>query len=97
MILIDTNASVKALRNSEENLRLAITRFNYTGGQQTALQALLKLVSAVSTARNVKELEQHLNRITDFAANIRNGTDGTLKNIVAESNAARWAQRKMKH
>ncbi|HLP18816.1 MAG TPA: hypothetical protein VK174_00870 [Chitinophagales bacterium] len=97
MILIDTNASVKALRNSEENLRLAITRFNYTVEQQKILQALLKLLSAVPTARNAKELEQHLNRITDFAASIKKGTDGTLKNVMAESNAVRWAQRKMKH
>lgn len=96
MILIDTNATVKVLRNSEENLRLAITRFNYTVEQQKVLQALLKLLSAVPTARNAKELGQHLNSITDFAANIKNGTDGTLRNVVAESNAARWAERKKK-
>jgi hypothetical protein len=96
MILIDTGASVKALRNSEENLRLSIGRFNYTAAQQQALLALLKLVSTVHTARNSKEMNAYLNAVVDFVVTIRKSTDGTLRSLVVESNVAWWAQKRVR-
>lgn len=96
MILIDTGAPVRALRNSEENLRLAIARFNYTPEQQQTILKLLKHISIVATARNAKELHQYLNGIIAFAVEIKRNNDGILKNLVSESNAKLWAGRKLK-
>ncbi len=96
MILIDSGASIRSLRNSEENLRLSISRFNFTEPQQQTLLHLLKLVSTVTTARNGKETGIYLNNILAFTQTIRKSADGTLRNIVAESNLALWATRKLK-
>ncbi len=94
MILIEKNATARLLRNSEENLRQAITRFNFTETQQQQLIKLLKLIGAVATVRNTKEESKCLADIIDFAAGVKHGTDGILKNLVSESGAASWARKR---
>lgn len=95
LILIDNKASVRALRNSEENIRLAITRFNYSDAHQAALQNLLKHIGNVPTARNKTEATTYLQNLLHFIDTTRQHNDASLNNIIAECNVRLWTTRKL--
>lgn len=94
MLLIETKASVRALRNCEENLRLTISRCNYTAEQEKILLTMLKLIAAIVTVRNNKELLQAQANLNRFADDIKQHDDRTVKAIISESNVRQWLARK---
>lgn len=93
LILIDNKASVKSIRNSEENIRLAIARYEYTPTQQQGLLNLLKLISQVPTARNKSELQKSFAALSTFVLSVKNGNESILRNLFAESNVLLWVNR----
>lgn len=96
MLLIETKATARALRNSEENLRITIARCNYTTEQQQILITMLKLIAAVAVVRNSKEQQQALQQLSKFAEGIRKSEDRTIRSLVSESNVRQWVARKLK-
>lgn len=96
MLLIETKATARALRNSEENLRITIARCNYSAEQQLLLLALLKLIAAVAVVRNHKEQQQALQQLAAFAEEIKKSQDRAIRALVSESNVRQWVARKLK-
>lgn len=90
MLLIETKASVRALRNCEENLRITISRCNYNTEQEATLLTMLKLISAIVTVRNKKELRQAIENLLSFTDAVKTSNDRTIRSLVSESNVRQW-------
>ncbi len=94
IIFIETKASIKALKNSEESLRYAIAGLQAAEDLSTSLHVVIKGLRTYASARNREERQEALRELRKLAVAYRTLPNRQLANIISESGLVQWLRAK---
>ncbi|MFN8300645.1 MAG: hypothetical protein U0T75_16200 [Chitinophagales bacterium] len=92
--LIETDSSIKSLKNSEENLRSAIVSATQDKEMERELLLMVKTLKNYSSARNREERKKELRFLKGRVVLLRRAHNKQLSNIISESGVVQWLRSK---